>query len=175
MEFVMIKELNSNSTHIGKIKDIYFHAFPAEERIEFEDILNLKFPNSKIFGIFEKDCLVGFSYVSLLGNFAYIVYLAIEESERNKYYGTKAVSELVKLYKDKTKVLCVEKPIVNNDLKHRRINFYLRNGFNLANFQFDYLGQSYLAMHNGKFNEKQFVNFLLTCFPGCNNFKKLNN
>ena len=168
----MLVEINKTSKHLNTIKNIYFSSIPVEERIEFEDMVNLKFPNSKIFGIFDKAVLVGFTYVSLFENFAYIVYLAIDEQFRNKTYGSQALKDLCNLYKEKTKVLCVEKPITNTDMKSRRINFYKRNGFALADFEFDYLGSPYYSMYNGKFNKHKFIDFLLVCFPGCNNFKK---
>ena len=168
----MLVEISKTSKHINKIKEIYLSSFPEEERIDFEDIVNLKFPNSKFFGIFDKRLLVGFTFVSLLGDFAYIVYLAIDKEKRNGGYGTQALKEIDELFKDKTKVLCVEKPISNEDIQSRRIGFYKRNGFSLASFEFDFLGQTYYTMYLGKFNKRKFIDFLLVCFPGCENFKK---
>ena len=36
------------------------------------------------------------------------------------------VNEILNVYKDKTKVLCVEKPNSQSDLRTRRIDFYKR-------------------------------------------------
>ena len=77
------------------------------------------------------------------------------------------------MYKDKTKVLCVEKPNSQSDLRTRRIGFYKRNGFTQANFEFEFLGQKYYSMYNGKFNKQKFIDFLLICFPGCKDFKDI--
>lgn len=166
-------EIDSNSKHLSKIKEIYYYSFPESERMDFEDLVNCKFPSSKLLGIFDNETLIGFSFVSLLGDFAYIVYLAVDKEQRNKNYGTWALNELSNLYKDKTKVLCVEKPFSKGDVKSRRISFYKRNGFLLANFEFDYLGQKYYSMYNGEFNKQKFIEFLLICFPGCKNFRDL--
>jgi len=167
-------EIDSNSKHISKIKEIYYYSFPESERTDFQDLIDLKFPNSKLLGMFNEDILLGFSFVSILGDFAYIVYLAIDDTLRNKSYGTTALGLICDLYKDKTKVLCVEKPYSKEDIKSRRIKFYKRNGFILANFEFDYLGQKYYSMYNGKFNKQKFIEFLLICFPGCKNFRDIN-
>ena len=166
-------EINNNSKYLNKIKAIYYSSFPESERMDFVDLINCKFPNSKLLGIFDDETLIGFSFVSLLGEFAYIVYLAIDENQRNKNYGTQALNEIFNLHKDKTKVLCVEKPNLQTDLRTRRIGFYKRNGFTLANFEFEYLGQYYYSMYNGKFDKQNFIDFLLICFPGCKNFREI--
>lgn len=108
-----------------------------------------------------------------MGNFAYIIYLAIDKNERNKKYGSLALKLIDEKYKDITKVLCVEKPLENDDLKSKRIEFYKRNHFNLADFEFDYLGQGYYSMFSGDFDRERFKEFLLVCFPGCKNFRKI--
>lgn len=166
-------EINNNSQHLNKIKEIYYCSFPESERMDFVDLINCKFPNSKLLGIFDDETMIGFSFVSVLGEFAYIVYLAIDENQRNKNYGTQALNKIFNLYKGKTKVLCVEKPNSKEDLQTRRIGFYKRNGFTQANFEFEYLGQSYYSMYNGKFDKQKFIDFLLVCFPGCKNFKDI--
>ena len=166
-------ELNNSSKHLDKIKEIYYCSIPESERIDFLYLVNCKFPNSKLLGIFDNKTLIGFSFVSLLGEFAYIVYLAIDENQRNKNYGTRALNEILNVYKDKTKVLCVEKPNSQSDLRTRRIDFYKRNGFTQANLEFEYLGESYFSMYNGKFNKKKFIDFLLICFPECTNFRDI--
>ena len=166
-------EIDSKSEYLNKIKNIYLYSFPESERISFEDLVNCKFPNSRLLGIFDNESLVGFTFVSILNDFVYIVYLAIDQEQRNKNYGTQALVELYKLYKDKTKVLCVEKPNSPTDMRARRIEFYKRNGFMLANFEFEYLGQAYYSMYNGNFDKQRFIEFLLICFPGCSNFKDI--
>ena len=133
----------------------------------------IKLKNYKYKIVFDNETLIGFSFVSLLGEFAYIVYLAIDENQRNKNYGTQALNEISNLYKDKTKVLCVEKPNSPTSLRARRIGFYQRNGFTLANFEFEYLGQYYYSMYNGKFDKQKFIDFLLICFPVCKNFREI--
>lgn len=166
-------DINNCSKHLDRIKEIYYYSFPESERMDFVDLVNCKFPNSKLIGILDNETLIGFSFISVLGEFAYIVYLAIDENRRNKNYGTRALNEIINMYKDKTKVLCVEKPNSQSDLRTRRIGFYKRNGFTQANFEFECLGQKYYSMYNGKFNKKKFIDFLLICFPGCKDFKDI--
>ena len=155
---------------ILKIKEIYEEAIPEDERISFEDLTKGAFPNSKLFGIYEDKELLGMCYLSLAEDFSYLVYLAVDKDKRNKGYGTNAL----KLIKEKFKnpiVLCVEQPTTL--MRKRRIEFYKRNGFGVADFEFDYLNDKYYTMHTGKINKTKFIDYLLICFPGCTNFKQI--
>ncbi len=166
-------KVDKKSKYANDIKNIYLSSFPECERIGFEELINCKFPNSTVLGVFDKQTLIGFTFVSLFGKFAYIVYLAIDKNQKNKGFGTMVLTELSNFYSNYTQVLCVEKPLSKGDLQTRRIGFYKRNGFNLANFEFDFDGQNYYSMYKGSFNEQEFKNFLLVCFPACSNFKTI--
>ncbi len=165
--------ITPKSQYTENIKRIYIDSFPESERMDFEDVENLKAPNSRLLGVFKEGKLIGFSYVSVSGKYAYIIYLAIDKNERNKNYGSQVLKKIDDLFKNKTKVLCVEKPISENDIQTRRINFYKRNGFTLADFEFEYLGQYYYSMYHGAFDKQAFINFLLVCFHGCKDFKEI--
>ncbi len=165
-------EIN-NKIHIDKIKKIYYSSFPENERIDFQYLIDLKFPNSKLLGIFNECSLIGFSYISISGDYVYIAYLAIDEEFRNKNYGTTALNLICDLYNSKVKVLSVEKPYFPKDMPSRRIGFYKRNGFLIANFEFEWLGQTYYPMYNGKFDKQKFIDFLLVCFPESKDFKNI--
>ena len=168
-----IIEVNKNANYLQQIKKIYNSSFPKSERLDFAELVNKKAPNSNLYALLENNKLVGFTFISCFGNFAYIIYLAIDESERNKKYGSMALKLIDEKYKDKTKVLCVEKPLKKDDIKSKRIEFYKRNGFHLADFEFDYLGQVYYSMFCGNFDKEKFKEFLLICFPGCRNFNNI--
>lgn len=167
--------INSKSKYLDKIQEIFLSSFPENERIDFEDLVNCKFPNSNLLGIFNDEILVGFSYVSVFGDLVYIVYFAIDEKERNKKYGTQALNKIFNIYKGKTKVLSVEKPLTQGDTQSKRIDFYKRNGYELATFEFEWEGQTYCPMFNGEFDRQKFIEFLLICFPGCENFRDVVN
>ena len=166
-------DITSKSEYLDEIERIYMDSFPEIERMNFEDVANRKSPNSELLGAFNEDKLIGFTYVSVASEYAYIIYLAIDKNERNKNLGSQVLEKIDDLFKDKTKVLCVEKPESADDIPTRRINFYKRNGFTLADFEFEYLGQYYYSMYNGAFDKQKFVDFLLTCFPGCKDFKEI--
>lgn len=167
-----IFEIKKDSQYLNEIKELYHSSFPESERIDFQNLVNCTFPNSKLLGAFDEEKLIGFSFISELGDYAYIVYLAIDVKFRNKGYGTTALMLIDDLY-DKIKVLCVEKPNDATDIQSRRITFYKRNGFSLADFEFEWLGQKYYSMYKGEFDKQKFIEFLLVCFPSCKDFKKI--
>ena len=116
-------DIDKDSKYLDKIHEIYFESFPENERVSFENIVNREFPNSRLLGFVDKDKLVGFSYVSVSDEFVYIVYLAIDKEYRFQGYGTTALSEIDKMFKDKTKVLSVEKPEYPNDTPSKKSLF----------------------------------------------------
>ncbi len=164
---MQLLELNCKSENIENLKDIYYDSIPDNERIEFRDMIKLSFPNSRLLGVFDKKMLVGFTYLCVCNDFVYIVYLAIQKSKRNKGLGSKVLKKLENIYKNKSFVLCVEKPKNNNDIGSRRIEFYKRNGFLISGLEFNYYGVDFQVMFNGEFNKVEFTNLLLLCFPEC--------
>ena len=119
-------DIDKDSKYLDKIHEIYFESFPENERVSFENIVNREFPNSRLLGFVDKDKLVGFSYVSVSDEFVYIVYLAIDKEYRFQGYGTTALSEIDKMFKDKTKVLSVEKPNIRTTF-HQKESLFTKN------------------------------------------------
>ena len=119
-------DIDKDSKYLDKIHEIYFESFPENERVSFENIVNREFPNSRLLGFVDKDKLVGFSYVSVSDEFVYIVYLAIDKEYRSQGYGTTALSEIDKMFKDKTKVLSVEKPNIRTTF-HQKESLFTKN------------------------------------------------
>ena len=158
-----------NEKDIVKIKEIYEEAFPENERIDFYQLLKGASPNGKLYGLYEKDMPLGLCYLNLEETFCYLVYFAIDKDKRNLGYGGLALSLIKKKFK-KPITLCVENP--TTELKKRRIEFYKRNNFIMADFEFEYLNEKYYVMHTGEINKDKFIETMLLYFPGCTNFKK---
>lgn len=166
-----VLKVNQGNLYLKEIEKLYLNSFPSYERIEFKEILDKKFPNSQLYALLENEDLIGMTYLSQYKEFLYVIYLAIEEKIQNKGYGSNALEKISKKYKDKTMVLCVEKPIKEECVESRRIQFYTKNGFSIANIEFECLGQSYYVMHKGDLDIDNFIEFLLICFPESKNFK----
>jgi GNAT superfamily N-acetyltransferase len=116
-----------------KIWDLYIRAFPIEERCPFP-VIRKKAEQGKgeFFGIFEKNIFVGLIYNIVYKDIVYIYYLAITDELRNKGYGTKVLTDVKNIYKNKRIILMAETLDQNASNYQERINrnkFYSKNGF----------------------------------------------
>lgn len=113
-------------------KKIYINSFDKKERFPFWILKKCAKEENVIFNvIFDKEDIVGIQYIIEYDNIAYLMYFAVNENKRNKGYGTQIIKDIVDKYNNI--VLSIER--ADNDLKNKRKNFYLENGF-LCNNKF---------------------------------------
>lgn len=146
-----------------EIKELYIEAFPKEERYPFYIIKKCaKNPNVEFYGIYDKEKFVGLSYLLRYEDTIFLFYLAVNKNFRGNGYGAKILSDLLQMYSDKKVILCVERPDKNiQDLKNRRKDFYLRNGFYTTNKFTEDIGVEYEVLCSDKkyvINEKVLKN-----------------
>lgn len=115
--------------HKNEIKLIYVNSFPKEERFPFWILKYCSKEKNVLFNaILDNDKLIGMEYIIMYENTAYLMYLAIDENQRKKGYGSKILKDLREKYENI--ILSIERPNKDlNDKKQTRKNFYLRNGF----------------------------------------------
>lgn len=113
----------------NEIKKIYMNSFPKSERFPFWILKHCSKEKNVSFNvILDDDKLIGMEYIINYENTAYLMYLAIDENQRENRYGSKILEDLTKKYE--TIILSIERPNKDlNDNRKRRKNFYLRNGF----------------------------------------------
>lgn len=81
--------------------------------------------------ICENDTLIGLLFYWKYGKYTYIERLAISPSLRGKNYGSKILGSFCKENKDT--ILEIDNPI--DEISIKRLNFYLRIGFKLQDFE----------------------------------------
>ena len=117
-----------------KVKELYYSAFPEEERCPYLILLSkVRMNKADFFVVYEQEVFIGLVYNIVFGDLVYIYYLAIEESQRQKGYGSKLLSDMKEMYLDKKIILMAETLDPNSDNYLERINrnkFYQKNGFN---------------------------------------------
>ena len=113
-----------------KIKDLYRKAFPKEERAPFF-VLKSRDNRADCWSIYDNENWIGFAYVIVYKNLAYLFYFAIDENQRGKEYGSRTIQLLKEEYKDKKLFLAIE-PLDENannyDQRVKRHGFYIKNG-----------------------------------------------
>ena len=116
-----------------KVRRLYLSAFPKIERHELLELFSASSKGKAEFLQFTEDGkFLGLAYVIVRGSVAFLLYFAVEESRRNRGYGSAILETIRKKYAGKDIVLLIEslhEQCDNIDIRVRRKGFYLRNGF----------------------------------------------
>lgn len=123
----------ANNAEIKQIEELYYSAFPKEERTPFP-LMKLRAKQNKgvMLAACENGRFVGFAYVIEHKDCAYLFYLAIIPEMRGTGLGTAILDKLKEHYKRGRLFLAREAldPSSDNyEQRVRRHNFYIRNGF----------------------------------------------
>lgn len=139
-----IETLNPTPENISRFKEIYFGAFPPEERRPWEQIerfLTCGHERFRAYAIMDNDnTLTGFITMWQLPGMNYIEHFAIAPSRRGNGTGENALRALMKAIPGNY-ILEVE-PRETGETALRRIGFYSRLGFRLRD-EFDYIQPAY--------------------------------
>ena len=136
------------------LKQLYQTAFPKGEQIPWNDLLRLVGEMPLDFmAYYDGEEFIGFTIVYPRKSFNLFWYFAVRKELRGKGYGQQILSRLIERYKGQTCVLDMESPTQvyeNIDLRKRRHNFYLRNGFRDTNVYRTYNGITMTIMMMGE-------------------------
>lgn len=122
-----------SSNHKKEIKKLYKSSFPKDERFPFWLLKYCSKEENVLFNeILYNNKAIGMEYIIKYENIVYLMYLAIDQKQRGKGYGSKIIKDLLKKYE--TIILSIERPDNNlDDIKEIRKRFYLKNGFYATN------------------------------------------
>ncbi len=133
-----------------KIEALAKEAFPPSEYVPPRAFLMNAAKNEVDFwALYDKEQFVGYVVVRHKMGFAYLFFLAIVKEVRNKGYGTKALKLLEDLYPGDTQIVdfeMVDENAENYDVRVRRKNFYLRNGYKEINLFYYFNGENFEIM-----------------------------
>lgn len=130
---IRLKRLSRFSTDHKKAKQLYYKAFPPEERAPFI-MLSAKAEKKNVdfWGLYANDKWCGFMYIVNHDDLSYVFYFAISEAARGKGFGSAALRTIQKKYKNKRLFLAIEQLDENSPnalQRKKRRDFYLRSGF----------------------------------------------
>lgn len=134
------RKLKANE-HIEGLQELYEEAFPKEEQIPYDRLIQLVGEMSLDFVVYYKDAceyseLLGFTIVFPTKNFDWFWYFAVRKDFRGKGFGQQILTQLIREYSTKSLILDMESPTQiceNQEQRKRRHRFYLRNGFRDTN------------------------------------------
>lgn len=117
----------------SQIKEIYETSFPKSEKFPFWVLKQCaKENNVRLDSIIDHntDTIVGMSFLLSYDDIAYLMYVAIDKKYRNRGFGGLVLRDFILRKSDTTILLCIERPSAETEnIKARRKDFYLRNGF----------------------------------------------
>lgn len=140
--------------------------FPPDELKPLSSILDMLSRNIyACYGIFEDNKFLAYAYLTVLDDFVLVDYLAVVPEMRGSGIGTKLLSGLKDIIKDKTIIIECENPDFATDpqdktTKLRRIEFYKRSGYVLSGitsrlFDVEYVILTYPECNNADFGYEQ--------------------
>ena len=141
----------------NQIKQLYESAFPENEQILWDDLLQLIGEMGLDFtAYYEGEDFIGFTIVYPRPSFNWYWYFAVLPELRGQGKGQEILTTLIEKYEGKTCVLDMESPRQECDNKaqrERRHKFYLRNGFRDTNVYrcWDDLEMTIMMMGEGTF------------------------
>ena len=165
-----VREIKDNSGFLDDFIRLYESAFPENERIPFRHLLRRSAEEMAEFrGFFDKDEFIGFLYLVLDGNNAFLLFLAVHEDYRSRGYGSEMLRYCKSRHRDIPAVVAIEEvddKYDNYDERVRRREFYRKNGFETTDYIYHEYRETYdLMTVNGYFKPQHF-NKLIKRFSG---------
>ncbi len=128
MEFIPI--FSSEDGRAEEIFRSYEKTFPADERRN-QNQFNALFqnPNTKVFIIQQEQENIGYLITWQVLDFYYIEHFEVFSTFRNRNLGSEILKEFSKI---QPQLILESEPATQDEIAHRRINFYQRNGFSIV-------------------------------------------
>ena len=146
---------NNDRERIEKIHKLYESAFPPDERMPFERVLQKRDAGTMtLLSIENADGeFLGFANVTLCQDALALNYFAILPEWRGKGFGTEVIVELKKRHPDRSIVIDIEDDEVecgNAEQRKRRRLFYERLGFCAMPYRLSIFGVPSIIMSSGR-------------------------
>ncbi len=158
---IRVKKVRLNSTDI---KRIYFEAFPKKERMPFPMMVAMsKLWNTQFFSYYDGDVPCGFIYLASIGKIVFVMFFAVDKALRSKGYGSAILKDIKNKYPEKKIIVSIEpyeKDAPDIELRTRRKDFYMRNGYKETGYMMKLNGVvQEIIISNGTFVKREFRSF----------------
>lgn len=146
------------------VKNIYTDSFPKNERMPFTMMVAMsKLWNTDFSAFYDANTLCGFIYLAHNKKIVFVMFLAVDRKLRSNGYGSAVLQEIQRRYPDRKIIVSIE-PCSENapdiEVRLRRKDFYLRNGFRETGYMMKLNGVvQEIIISNGEFDKKQFRAF----------------
>jgi GNAT superfamily N-acetyltransferase len=161
----------------GRIRDTYIASFPKSERMPFGLMVALAFLwNTRFFAFYEGDTFCGLIYMATIGKQSFIMFFAVPEELRSKGYGAKILEKVQSMYPKNKIIVSIEPCEVDTaerEIRTRRRNFYVRNGYARTSYMMRLAGEDQeILIKNGTFQKGAFLRFF-AIYSNCTMIPKI--
>ena len=128
---IRFEKIDENTKNLEEIKQLYWDAFPFEERIPFYIMVLVGNDRGVEFlSVYDDDIWIGFIHTLVGEKLSYIFYFAIDGRLRRSGYGSKILREYKKMHPRLSLAIePVEEGSGNIKQRKKRLEFYNKNGF----------------------------------------------
>jgi len=159
---IRVENISRHFSQLPEIKRLYQSSFPKNEREPFNGLVS--HPSNLDFkACFDGETLVGLYAILNEGDISHILFLSVEENERDHGYGSQILQEIVSSYATQRILVDIEDPDKPSDkveIRLRRKHFYLQNGFQPTDIHYVWRGTPYqILIINGTITRQEFDTF----------------
>ncbi len=128
---IRFEKIDENTKNLEEIKQLYWDAFPFEERIPFYIMVLVGNDRGVEFlSVYDDDIWLGFIHTLVGEKLSYIFYFAIDRGLRQSGYGSKILCEYKKMHPRLSLAIePIEEGSDNIKQRKKRLEFYNKNGF----------------------------------------------
>jgi len=157
------KRIGPRSKDLNKIKKLYIDAFPENERFSFSMMIKNENGHYETFAYYQDDVFCGFAILLNSLDISHIIYLATIPELRGKGLGAKALGAISRIKSSMRIIVDIERELPGNpenELRRRRKNFYLRNGYRETEVRYRWQDEYYeILVFGGELSSEDFGNF----------------
>lgn len=137
---------------IEKINALNERAFPENERRPLEPLMDDPTGHGEVVAFYEQGVFRGFAGLLSCHDISHIIYFAIEEENRGRGLGTRALEAMHAMKKGCRMIVDVEdesENAPNNAQRRRRIDFYRRSGYVPSEVRYNWRDEDYVILVRG--------------------------
>lgn len=157
------KRIKPGSKEALKIKKLYIESFPENERFSFSMMLRNENGHYETFAFYYNDVFCGFAILLNSLDISHILYIATLPELRGKGLGSKALASIGRIKSGMRIIVDIEREMPDceeNEIRRRRKNFYLRNGYSETEVRYRWQDEYYeILVSGGKLSREDFGNF----------------
>lgn len=149
--FIKIKSIKERSKELPQIMALYHRAFPENERKTLSPLLQDDTGHGEVLAFYHEENFLGFACLLHSHDVSHMIYFAMVEFLRGKGYGKACLASLLQMYPHRmiVDIEIEDAQKANHEQRHKRKQFYLKNGFQNTAISYTWEAETYEIMAYG--------------------------